>query len=89
MGGSGEGSGRVRLASAVLVMGKEGPTRRGRGRLAALLWLLLLLLPPGVRGSWSAASRAPAPAPLEAATEKPRRPAGGTQRLAPGAGALG
>ncbi|XP_039081548.1 putative serine protease 47 [Hyaena hyaena] len=66
-------------------MGKEGPTPRGRGCLAALLWLLLLLPPPGMRGSWSAASRAPAPASIEAATEKPRRPAGGTQRLAPGA----
>lgn len=85
MGGG--GSGRVRLGSASRVMGEEGPTPRGRGWLAALLRLLLLLA-TGIRGSWPVVSRVPAPAPVEAATEEPGRRAGGAQRLALEAGAL-
>ncbi|XP_022368207.1 putative serine protease 47 [Enhydra lutris kenyoni] len=62
-------------------MGTEAPTPRGRGWLAALLWLLFP--PAGMRGSWSVASGALAPAPEEDGSEEPGRPEGGAQRLAP------
>ncbi|XP_046956372.1 putative serine protease 47 [Lynx rufus] len=65
-------------------MGEEGPTPRGRGWLAALLRLLLLLA-TGIRGSWPVVARVPAPAPVEAATEGRGRQAGGARRLALGA----
>ncbi|XP_040305494.1 putative serine protease 47 isoform X1 [Herpailurus yagouaroundi] len=65
-------------------MGEEGPSPRGRGWLAALLRLLLLLA-TGIGGSWPVVARVPAPAPVEAATEEPGRQAGGAQRLALGA----
>ena len=71
------------------MMDTEAPTSRGRSRLAALLWVLVL--PAGMRGSWPVAPRAPALAPDEAQAqaEEPVLPGGGAERLAPGAGALG
>lgn len=80
-------SGRVRLGSAALAMGTEVPTARSGGWLAALLWFLLL--PAGMRGSWSEASDAPDPAPDEAEAEEPGWPERGAQPLATGAGAMG
>lgn len=82
-------SGRVRLGSEALLMDTEAPTSRGRSRLAALLWALVL--PAGMRGSWPVASRAPALAPDEAQAqaEEPVLPRCGAEPLAPGAGALG
>ncbi|XP_038383281.1 putative serine protease 47 isoform X11 [Canis lupus familiaris] len=65
------------------MMGTEAPAPQGRGWLVALLWLLLLSA--GTPGSWPVTSHAPAPAPDQAAAQEPGRPAGGTQRLAPGA----
>ncbi|XP_077767005.1 uncharacterized protein LOC144321266 isoform X1 [Canis aureus] len=64
-------------------MGTEAPAPQGRGWLVALLWLLLLSA--GTPGSWPVTSQTPAPAPDQAAAQEPGRPAGGTQRLAPGA----
>ncbi|XP_005616030.2 putative serine protease 47 isoform X1 [Canis lupus baileyi] len=64
-------------------MGTEAPAPQGRGWLVALLWLLLLSA--GTPGSWPVTSHAPGPAPDQAAAQEPGRPAGGTQRLAPGA----
>ncbi|XP_004393642.1 PREDICTED: serine protease 40-like [Odobenus rosmarus divergens] len=62
-------------------MDTEAPTAGSRGWLAALLWFLLL--PAGMRGFWSEASRAPDPATDEAEAEEPGRPERGAQRLAP------
>uniref|UniRef100_A0A8C0YUL5 tryptase n=1 Tax=Canis lupus familiaris TaxID=9615 RepID=A0A8C0YUL5_CANLF len=78
---------QVRPGSAAPMMGTEAPAPQGRGWLVALLWLLLLSA--GTPGSWPVTSHAPAPAPDQAAAQEPGRPAGGTQRLAPGAGTLG
>ncbi|CAK7302462.1 Putative serine protease 47 [Vulpes lagopus] len=64
-------------------MGTEAPAPQGQGWLVALLWLLLLAA--GTPGSWPVTSHAPAPAADQAVAQEPRRPAGGTQRLAPGA----
>nr|XP_055169209.1 putative serine protease 47 [Nyctereutes procyonoides] len=64
-------------------MGTEVRAPQGQGWLVALLWLLLLAA--GTPGSWPVTSHAPAPAPDQAVAQEPGRPAGGTQRLVPGA----
>nr|XP_025747545.1 putative serine protease 47 [Callorhinus ursinus] len=55
-----------------MAMGTRAPTAHSRGWRAALLWLVLL--PAGMRGFWSEASRAPDPATDEAEAEEPVLP---------------